>query len=123
MNAWVDQQLGTPVSPSSIHASSKLATAEALKIQAARERFEQKKELLRLQAELRPQRVPLSRKYRPDETAAPQQPAAAVPLDQDPMLAELRAAREAAATRQLDAALQQASDEMSGEPPAPLPQA
>jgi hypothetical protein len=43
-------------------------------------------------------------------------------LDQDPMLAELRAAREADANRQLDAALQRASDEMAGDTSS-LPQA
>lgn len=121
LGAWVDFQLGTPVAPMPVHASSKLATAEALKIQAARERFEHKKELLRLQADLRPRRIPLSQKYQTAVAAEPP-PAAAVPLEQDPMLAEFRAAREADATRQLNAALQQASDDMAGGQP-PLPQA
>jgi hypothetical protein len=125
LNAWVGEQLNAPVTEVPVSATSKVATAEAIRLQASRERFEQRREILRLQkeiAELQPRRVTLSQKYRGAVPVATQPPAAAVPLDQDPMLAELRAAREADANRQLDAALQRASDEMAGDTSS-LPQA
>jgi hypothetical protein len=125
LNAWVGEQLSAPVTEVPIHTTSKVATAEAIRLQGSRERFEQRREILRLQkeiAELQPRRVTLSQKYR-DAVATAAPPAASVPVEEDPSLAELRAARDADADRQLGAALQQASDEMSGDQTPSLPQA
>ena len=118
LNTWVGDQLDTPVTPVSIQNTSKVATAEAIRLQASRERFAQRQEILRLQkeiAEIKPHRTPISQKY----AGAP--PASLDPAEPQPdPLAELRAARAADADRQLNAALDQAGADLT----APnLPQA
>jgi hypothetical protein len=116
LHTWVGQQLSAPITPMPLHTASKMATAEAIRLQASRERHAQRQEILRLQKEialLQPRRVPLSQKY---PSPASLDPAAPQP---DP-LAELRAARAADADRQLNAALDQAGADLTT--PA-LPQA
>ena len=113
LDAWVSLQLKQDV-PSGSLSVGKTAVAANIKLLAARERFEQEKILL----ELRLRVAQEERGHR--VTPSPPQPAP--PGEASDPLAELRAAREADATRQLDAALQQASDEMSGEQPPPFPQ-
>lgn len=115
LDGWVSLQLRQSV-PSASLSVGKTAVAANIKLLAARERFEQEKTLLELRLrvaqEERMRRVPLP--------PPPPSSSEATPPDS---LAELRAARAAAADRQLDAALQQASDDMAGDQPPALPQA
>jgi hypothetical protein len=130
LETWLADQLDQPVPAAPVQVG-KTALAATIRLQAAREKFEQQKAVLQYRLQIAQQQteaVRARREARQEARQGDDAPTRQRTTPPDPMfdpIAELRAAREAAATRQLDAALQQASDEMAGEqaPPPGLPQA
>lgn len=117
LDEWVSAQLKQDV-PSASLSVGKTAVAANIKLLAARERFEQEKILLELR--LRVAQEERGRRTHPQPSSAPEVPhPSSTPPVMDSAMAALRADRDAAATRQLDAAIQEASVEMGGTPPLP----
>ncbi len=123
LHGWVSSQLNMPVSQAPVTATSKTATAEAIRLQASRERHQQRmalvQEKIRLAEIQALSKQPVGRP--PDPVPAPRDPTVD-PAPAGDFFASLLREKQATANVSLDEALAKASEEMAGENPT-LPQA
>jgi hypothetical protein len=128
LHSWVSQQLGMPQSEAPVTSTSKTATAEAIRLQASRERHQQRmalvQEKIRLAEIQALSKQPVGRP--PEPVPAPRDPTAD-PAPAGDFFATLMKQRQEDADRSLNEALAKASEEMAGEHTIPfnppLPQA
>jgi bifunctional DNA-binding transcriptional regulator/antitoxin component of YhaV-PrlF toxin-antitoxin module len=106
LHEWIGQQLDKPMAPVQVQ-PSKMAVAESIRLQHMRERFEHKRRLLELELQI------LNANYVPKQSIESQP-------DPDPAndpIAKLRAGREAESNRQIQAAAQQAGQDLLPQAP------
>ena len=120
LHDWVGRELDRPVTSAPVQVS-KGAVTESIKIQAMRERFEQRKALLMLEKEVLEQRLAERARIREENSPVTRVKAFATqstPTNGDDDIAAFRKSQEAAADRAVQEAVDQASRDLSALPQA-----